>query len=273
MNRLFVAYKPPFISSNGFLQRLKRKYNVRRAGFSGTLDPFASGVLIVAFEQYTRLFALLDKTPKRYRAVLWLGAQSETLDIEKITSVCEVPAVSIEKINSVFMELTGEIEQFPPRFSALKVGGQRAYKLARGGVDFAIKPRRTRVDSLKLLAYCHPFVTFECVVGEGCYVRSLGLEIAKRLGAAGALSSLSRLSEGGFMFDNERALDPKDHINLPRNRFLGSERTLFDAKKCAAEEFAIRANGDYLVEAADFFVVIRIQEGNVRYLLGHISAT
>jgi tRNA pseudouridine55 synthase len=271
MNRLFAAYKPPFISSNDFLQRLKRKYNARRAGFSGTLDPFASGVLIVAFGQYTRLFGLLNKTPKRYRAVLWLGAQSETLDIERITTVREISAVSAETIKSVFMELTGEIEQLPPKFSALKIDGRRAYKLARDGADFTIKPRKTRVESLKLLAYCHPFITFECVVSEGCYVRSLGLEIARRLGAVGALSYLNRLSEGGFTFDNERALDPKEYIDLPRNRFLGSERTLFDAKKCAGEEFAIHTDGDYLVETANFFVVIRIKEGNVRYLLGRVN--
>ncbi|NOX15711.1 MAG: tRNA pseudouridine(55) synthase TruB, partial [Epsilonproteobacteria bacterium] len=87
MNRIFVANKPKGISSNFFLKKIKRRYDIKKAGFSGTLDPFASGVLIVAFGQFTKLFRFLDKTPKRYIATLWIGASSPTLDIEKIENV------------------------------------------------------------------------------------------------------------------------------------------------------------------------------------------
>ena len=87
MNRLFVAYKPSFVSSNRFLSSVKKRYKVKKAGFSGTLDPFAKGVLIVAFGQYTKLFRYLKKSPKRYRATLWIGAKSPTLDIEKVTRI------------------------------------------------------------------------------------------------------------------------------------------------------------------------------------------
>ena len=87
MNRLFVAYKPSGIGSNLFLSKLKRKYNNKKAGFTGTLDPFAKGVLIIGMGSHTKLFRFLDKTPKTYRATLWLGAQSESLDTELITKV------------------------------------------------------------------------------------------------------------------------------------------------------------------------------------------
>jgi len=87
VNRLFVAYKPSGISSNFFLSRLKRKYKNKKAGFTGTLDPFAKGVLIVGFGSHTKLFRFLNKTPKSYRATLWLGAHSDSLDTEMIDSV------------------------------------------------------------------------------------------------------------------------------------------------------------------------------------------
>ena len=83
INRLFVVNKPPNIGSNQYLSKIKRKYGIKKAGFSGTLDPFARGVLIVAFGQFTKLFQFLKKAPKSYRATLWLGAESETFDIEK----------------------------------------------------------------------------------------------------------------------------------------------------------------------------------------------
>ena len=91
MNRLFVIKKPIFISSNFYLRKIKRKYNTKKAGFSGTLDPFATGCLIVAFGQYTKLFQFLKKTPKTYRTTIWLGATSTSLDIENIVIPSDIP--------------------------------------------------------------------------------------------------------------------------------------------------------------------------------------
>ncbi|NOR57845.1 MAG: tRNA pseudouridine(55) synthase TruB, partial [Sulfurimonas sp.] len=98
MNRLFVAYKPTGISSNFFLSQLKRKYQNKKAGFSGTLDPFAKGVLLIGFGSHTKLFRFLDKTPKSYRATLWLGAASDSLDTELIENVEILQEFSKEKI-------------------------------------------------------------------------------------------------------------------------------------------------------------------------------
>ena len=127
MNRLFVAYKPTGIGSNNFLYSLKRKYEDKKAGFTGTLDPFAKGVLIVGFGSHTKLFRFLNKTPKRYRATLWLGARSDSLDSEMIENVDIVEEFSKDRILEIVKSLEGELEYEPPIFSAKRINGKRAY--------------------------------------------------------------------------------------------------------------------------------------------------
>ena len=117
-NRLFVVNKPINISSNGYLSRIKRKYKVKKAGFSGTLDPFACGVLIIAFGQYTKLFRFLKKSPKTYQATLWLGVSSPTLDIEKIDKIENIPPFQKDLIYDVVSSFEGIFTYYPPKFSA-----------------------------------------------------------------------------------------------------------------------------------------------------------
>ena len=127
MNRLFVAYKPSGIGSNLFLSKLKRKYNNKKAGFSGTLDPFAKGVLLIGFGSHTKLFRFLDKTPKTYRATLWLGAKSNSLDTEMIENVEFLEELPEDSVLNAVKSLEGELEYEPPIFSAKRINGQRAY--------------------------------------------------------------------------------------------------------------------------------------------------
>ncbi|MDD3060216.1 MAG: tRNA pseudouridine(55) synthase TruB, partial [Sulfurimonas sp.] len=218
MNRLFVAYKPSGIGSNLFLSRLKRKYNNKKAGFSGTLDPFAKGVLIIGMGSHTKLFRFLDKTPKKYRATLWLGAKSDSLDIEMIEQVDILPAFSDDTILEVVKSLEGTLEYTPPIFSAKQINGQRAYDLARAGKEVVLNKINSTIYETQLLHYRHPFVTFEATVSEGSYIRSLGQIIATRLGVEhGSLSALERLSEGVFRYNGEKVLDIKKSLNIPRN--------------------------------------------------------
>ena len=121
MNHLFVVNKPIFRSSNAYMGYIKRKYNTKKVGFSGTLDPFATVYLIVATGQYTKLFQYLDKTPKSYKATLWLGANSPSLDIEQVNSIRELAPFSQEKIEEALHSLKGELTYYPPKFSAKKV--------------------------------------------------------------------------------------------------------------------------------------------------------
>jgi len=267
MNRLFVVHKPIFRSSNGYMGYVKRKYGTKKVGFSGTLDPFATGCLIVATGQYTKLFNYLQKTPKTYRATLWLGANSPTLDIEKVDAIREVPSFRKEQIDTLLQSFEGELSYYPPKYSAKKIGGKRAYELARENKDVILKKVTSTIYRITLLNYNHPFIHFEATVSEGTYIRSLGQLIAEKLGVDGILSSLERLNEGKFHFEEERALDPLNYLTTPRNHYSGDESWLELGKKLSIDYFENKADGYYLVETSHFFAIIEIKEGIVSYKL------
>ena len=208
MNKLFCINKPKFISSNNYLRKIKRKYNTKKAGFSGTLDPFASGNLICAFGQYTKLFRFLEKSKKKYLATIWLGATSDSMDIENILSINSHKKINTTDIKSVFSQINKQtLTYIPPKYSAKKVNGVRAYNLARNDVDFELKKQTMFIYEIEFLNYSHPFITFEVSVSEGGYIRSLAEIILDKLKSSGTLSSLHRISEGNFFFEDEKELN------------------------------------------------------------------
>ena len=271
MNRLFVAYKPSGIGSNLFLSRLKRKYNNKKAGFSGTLDPFAKGVLIIGMGSHTKLFRFLDKTPKRYRATLWLGAKSDSLDIELIEQVDTLAEFHHDEIQMAIKSLEGELEYEPPIFSAKQINGVRAYDLARAGKEVVLNKINSTIYEAKLIHYRHPFVTFEATVSEGSYIRSLGKIIATRLGVEhGSLSALERLSEGQFRYSDESVLDIKKSLNIPLNSYIGDAENLKYGRVLALEDLQIQENGHYWLDNGDNISIIKIENESVTYELGRI---
>ncbi len=272
INRLFVAYKPSNIGSNQYLSRLKWKYNAAKAGFSGTLDPFAKGVLIVAFGKYTSLFRFLNKTPKRYRATLWLGAHSDTLDIEMLQGLDELAPLPLNEVEKAVKSLEGELEYHPPIFSAKKIDGRRAYDLAREGKEVTLNTIHSSIHEMKFLHYCHPFVTFEATVSEGTYIRSLGRLISERLGLKGGiLSALERLNEGQFYFDDEKSLDIKKSLNVPQNRYLGDKETILLGQKLQCSDFEVSDNGTYWVDNEESISIFMFDDEGVHYLLNRVS--
>lgn len=272
MNRLFVAYKPSGIGSNLFLSKLKRRYKVKKAGFSGTLDPFAKGVLLIGFGTYTKLFRFLDKTPKKYRATLWLGAKSDSLDIEMIEHIDEIKPQSQEKIISVLQSLEGNLEYEPPIFSAKRINGKRAYDLARAGKEVVLNKINSTIYEMHLISYCHPFITFEATVSEGTYIRSLGRLIAQRLGAfEGSLSALERLSEGQFLYDNQSALDIKKALKIPQNYYHGDPDNLKYGRVLASTDLQIQQEGTYWLDGGEFLCIITLEKNSVKYELGRVE--
>lgn len=258
------------MGSNAYLGQLKRRYGVKKAGFSGTLDPFAKGVLIVAFGKYTSLFRFLDKTPKRYRATLWLGAHSDTLDIEGVSRIDTVPVVSEATWRKIMMELAGELTYFPPSFSAKRINGKRAYDLARRGESVEMKPVTSRIYAISLLHYRHPFVTFEATVSEGTYIRSLGALMCEKLGiGAGALSALERLNEGRFVFDHEAPLDIRNVLAMPQNRYRGDVRAVTLGQKLRLDDFECQTPGRYWIDNGSTLSILEFDE-KVHYLLNGV---
>jgi len=269
-NRLFVVNKPLFISSNQYLGKIKKRYKNKKAGFSGTLDPFAKGCLIVAFGQYTKLFQFLKKTPKKYKATLFLGAYSETLDIEKISKVEQIEKFSLEQVTKVIESFKGKITQIPPKYSAKRINGIRAYDLARQGIDVDIKKIEVEIFNIKITNYSHPFLSFEAEVSEGTYIRSLGRDISEKLGINGSLTYLERINEGKFIFDNEKSLNPLEYLDLEKNSYLGDVENLMLGRKLSINDFEKQDKGKYVVEFENYFAIIEIDE-NVKYLLNKVK--
>jgi len=271
MNKLFVVNKPLHISSNFYLRKIKRKYKTKKAGFSGTLDPFACGCLIVGFGQYTKLFQFLKKTPKTYRTTIWLGATSNSLDNENITIEQLQPTKLKEnKIILAIKELVGSLEYLPPKYSAKKIDGKRAYDLARAGEDFAMKMVKSQVYDVKFINYSHPFITFDITVSEGSYIRSIAQILLERLDSVGTLSYLERLSEGEFRFENQKPLNPLDYLDLKQNIYYGDKQWFSLGKKLNIDYFKIKDDGKYLVVFDDFFSIIKIENQKINYILNKV---
>lgn len=271
MNRLFVAYKPAGMVSNHFLSRLKRKYNDKKAGFSGTLDPFAKGVLIIAFGQYTKLFRFLKKAPKTYRATLWIGAYSPTLDSEKIERVCQMMPFHPDSIKIVLQSLKGDMTYLPPKYSAKRIEGVRAYTLARNDAEFELKAITSYVYACELVHYAHPFLTFDITLSEGGYVRSMGALIAQKLGFDGCLSALERLNEGAFIYDNETPLNPLDYLDVLDNRYKSEPQNILLGRKLRKEDFEIQEEGLYKIVIDEMLSIVQISKNEVEYVLNTIS--
>jgi len=270
LNRLFVVKKPVFISSNFYLNRVKRKYKNKKAGFSGTLDPFACGCLVVAFGQYSKLFRFLKKTPKSYRTTVWLGANSDSLDLENVYDIKDVEKLNQKDIEIQLKSLLGSLEYLPPKFSAKKIDGKRAYDLARDGVDFEMKKVTSQVHDVKFINYNHPFITFDITVSEGSYIRSMAQILLERLGSTGTLSYLERLHEGQFVYDNEKALNPLEYLDLETNNYTGTKEWFDLGKKLNIEYFENKNDGEYLIAFDTFFSVVEIKDNEPKYLLNKV---
>lgn len=270
MNKLFVGFKPSGVSSSTFLNSLKRKYKVKKAGYSGTLDPFAKGVLIIAFNQFTKLFRFLNKTPKVYETTLWLGVKSLSLDDRNITEIKNIASFKLEKLEAVKNSLLGELYFTPPQFSAKRIEGKRAYELAKRGIFAPLKECKMNVFKCEIKHYFHPFLTMRLSVSEGAYVRSFAEIFAKKLGINATLSSLERLSEGKFSYNNEKSLNVLEYLSIKPN-FIQDLNKLENGTKIALDELRFKDDGVYFIEHEKYFSVIEIQAKKVKYLINKVE--
>jgi len=188
------------------LQRFLRRV---RLGHAGTLDPLATGVLVVCVGTATRLVPFVQELPKLYRGTFLLGQSSSTDDVDGEVRELDAPPIpSREQIDAVLPEFVGTILQRPPIYSAVKIQGRRGYEWARQGLPREPKPRPVEIHGLKVLRYEYPTLEMEIHCGSGTYVRSLGRDIAQRLGTAAVMSQLTRLAIGHFTI--EQAVDPQE---------------------------------------------------------------
>lgn len=200
-------HKPADWTSRDVVNRVQRLVGRVKAGHAGTLDPLATGVLIVCVGHATRLISYVQRMPKTYCGTFLMGLSSDTEDTAgQVVPTGDNVRPTADQLQAVLPEFVGQIEQVPPAYSALKVQGKRAYTLARGGQQVDLQARKIMIHRLRLLDYQYPQFTVEIDCGSGTYVRSLGRDIARRLGTEAVMSQLVRTAIGPFRLDD--ALDP-----------------------------------------------------------------
>jgi tRNA pseudouridine55 synthase len=209
MDAIAVIDKPAGLTSAEVVRRIKRLVRPARVGHLGTLDPFATGVLPILIGQATKLAPFLEGGAKRYRGVIELGAETDTLDREgAVVRTAPVPALNRARLAPLERQFTGKISQVPPVFSAIKREGVPLYRLARRGVAVAPpSPREVEIRGLQLEPAGDRCLRMEVVCGPGTYLRSLARDIAAALGSAGHLRDLRRLESGDFSLADAVALD------------------------------------------------------------------
>ena len=198
MEEIIFVDKPSGMTSFGAVARVRRILSEReghkvKVGHTGTLDPFATGLLILLAGKATKKAPELTKLDKVYEATIRLGATSSTGDPEgEITIVDERPDIPRARIEEALKQFIGDIEQRPPAFSAIKINGQRAYKLARAGKEVEIPTRKVHIYSIEIIGYASPFLKIRTQVSSGTYIRTLAEDIGKALGCGAYTTELRR---------------------------------------------------------------------------------
>lgn len=191
--------KPYDLGSTHAVSRVRRAFNAQKAGHAGTLDPLATGILPLALGEATKTVPFLMDADKTYRFVIEWGRTTATFDREGETTAQSDVRPTVEQVEAALPAFVGEIDQVPPAYSAIKVDGERAYDLAREGVEFELKTRKVRIDALSVVAAPDAdHVELEMDCGKGTYVRAVVRDLADALGACGHVSQLRRTRVGAF---------------------------------------------------------------------------
>lgn len=217
--------KPPGITSRDAVNMVQRLARPLKVGHAGTLDPAAQGVLVVCVGQATRLVGLIQELPKSYRATFLLGCSSPTDDLEsEVAPFADGCVPEPEAVSAALPQFVGRIWQRPPDYSAVKIGGQRAYDLARRGRSPQPAPRTVEIHRIELIRYRYPELELGVECGSGTYIRALGRDLAMALGTRAVMASLLRTAIGHFRL--EEAVDPR---RLDREHWLAFLRPARDA--------------------------------------------
>ena len=226
---LVVVDKPGGMTSHDVVGRCRRIFGTRKVGHAGTLDPMATGVLVIGIERATKILGLLTATDKSYAATIRLGQATSTDDAEgEVLQAISADDVTDAQIGEVVAALRGEIAQVPSAVSAVKIGGKRAYKLAREGQAVELAPRNIRINRFDVLTIRHLDglidVDVEADCSSGTYIRALARDVGAALGVGGHLTALRRTRVGRFGLDHARTLE--DLAELPRLSYSLDEACL-----------------------------------------------
>jgi tRNA pseudouridine55 synthase len=207
INGFLLINKDPGITSSRAVQIIKRKFNLKKVGHLGTLDPMATGLLIIAVNRATKFASLLLQSEKSYRAEVTLGIQTDTDDAEGgVISSNDVHITELD-VEENLLKFLGESDQSPPNYSALKHKGKPMYKYARDGIKVEKKPRKINIQNIRNISIELPRVSFDIECSKGTYIRSIARDLGLRLGCGAHLSNLIRTSQEKFLLSDASSID------------------------------------------------------------------
>jgi tRNA pseudouridine55 synthase len=275
-NGVLLFDKPAGLTSSTAVQKVRRLFDRAKAGHTGTLDPLATGLLPICLGEATKFSHPILNSHKSYQATMRLGWRSSTGDAEgELTAVCE-PEFGHEDLAAVIEALTGEIDQLPPMYSAVKVDGERLYKLARKGISAERKPRRVHIYSLEVLKRKGTDLSISVTCSKGTYVRALAEDLGEKLGCGAYLTALRRVSVGALQVSEAVSLDELERLRVADREALLKpvDLLLTGLPKLTLNEADARrlCHGVTVVEAADAPVrEIRVYTTEGRFLgLGEV---
>lgn len=211
MDGILLLNKPSAWTSHDLVDAVRRRMGQRAVGHAGTLDPMATGLMILLLGKATKRSSDFIGLDKDYRGSIRLGVTTDSWDLDgRVLEEKAVPALTEDRLRALFSGMTGERSWMPPAFSALKRKGRKAYELARRGETVTVEPRASRIDRLELEAFDTPEVYFSMTCSKGTYVRSVAQELGVRLGCGAALSSLVRTRIGNFHLEQAASLEHED---------------------------------------------------------------
>lgn len=214
MDGILIVDKPKGITSHDVVSFVRRRFGLKKVGHAGTLDPIATGVLVMLLGELTKSSILFINDDKEYEAGLILGAASDTGDaLGNITTLNKNVNFTAAEIENVFKNFLGDIGQVPPMYSALKYKGKKLYELARKGLTVERQPRKICIKSLDILKISIPEIVFRITCSKGTYVRQLCIDIGEKLGCGAYMNRLRRIRSGRFGIDNAIGLDTLKEFN------------------------------------------------------------
>ncbi len=241
MNAVVVLNKPKGLTSHSASFKVKKLLNVKKAGHAGTLDPMATGILLVCLDEGTKIAPFLMELEKEYLFKARFGISTDTYDAEgKTVKVVENFQLDRETLLKTIEKFKGEILQIPPMYSAVKVKGEALHRLARKGIEIERKPKKVYISSIEIEDFQYPFATFRVRCGKGTYVRSLCHDIGEHLGMGAHVVELSRTKIGEFSIDMAVNFDTLKDIERAKEKLISIDRALYFIPSITLQESLVQ---------------------------------
>lgn len=266
MDGVLLINKPAGYTSHDIVNIVRKQLHTKKVGHCGTLDPEATGVLVVCINKATKIIQFLTSHEKTYRATLTLGTATDTFDATgQIIQQKEVGEISFDQVNDVLTGFLGHSKQIPPIYSAIKKNGKKLYEYAREGQQVEIEPRDIEIYMIKLISFDGINITFDVHCSKGTYIRSLCVDIAKKLGLPGHMSHLIRIQSGQFELTQCISLEQLQNDDY---QLLDIDQALSSFPKLTIQDENVVFHGKKIKSPIEHQVAICNREGHILAIYG-----